>query len=265
MNGTLVHIAFDAIAWLAAGLSLVWLTRSAKIRFPAAPTGDLPYIAALVFGAGVGAVLFGTANLWLSHLPGIARSIEGAIAGAIVAVELYKRLAGVTVRTGARFALPFAVGVAVGRIGCFFSGLDDFTHGTPTTLPWGHDFGDGIMRHPVQLYESAAMAAFAAFYVMRVRRAGDPGLDPGERPARQLLEVRNDRFVIDNGFYLAVGFYGAQRFVWEFFKPYGALIGPFTLFHLLSAAIVAYAVVMIATAPTPKPTREGEQDDRAFA
>jgi prolipoprotein diacylglyceryltransferase len=97
------------------------------------------------------------------------------------------------------------------------------------------------------------------------RRAGDPGLDPGERPARQLLEVRNDRFVVDNGFYLAVGCYGAQRFVWEFFKPYGALIGPLTLFHLLSAAIVAYAVVMIATAPTPKPTREDEQDDRAFA
>jgi phosphatidylglycerol---prolipoprotein diacylglyceryl transferase len=245
MNGTLVHIAFDAIAWLAAGLSLVWLTRSAKIRFPAAPTGDLPYIAALVFGAGVGAVLFGTANLWLSHLPGIARSIEGAIFGGILAVELYKRIAGVTVRTGARFALPLAVGVAVGRIGCFFSGLDDFTHGTPTTLPWGHDFGDGIMRHPVQLYESASMAAFAAFYVWRARR--------------------NDRFVIDNGFYLAVGCYGAQRFVWEFVKPYGALVGPFTLFHLLSAAIVAYAVVMIATAPTPKPIREGEQDDRAFA
>ena len=245
MNGTLVHIIFDASAWLAAGLSLLWLTRSAKIRFPAAPTDDLPYIAALVFGAGVGAVLFGTANLWLSHLPGIARSIEGAVFGGILAVELYKRLAGVTVRTGARFALPLAVGVAVGRIGCFLSGLDDFTHGTETSLPWGYDFGDGIARHPVQLYESASMAAFAAFYVWRVHR--------------------NDRFVIDNGFYLAVGFYGAQRLVWEFFKPYGALIGPFTLFHLLSAALVAYAVVMIATAPTPKPTQEGEQDDRAFA
>ncbi len=48
---------------------------------------------------------------------------------------------------------------------------------------------------------------------------------------------RDDRFVIDNGFYLAVGFYGAQRFVWEFIKPYGALVGPFTLFHLLSAAL----------------------------
>ena len=71
--------------------------------------------------------------------------------------------------------------------------------------------------------------------------------------------------MIANGFYLAVGFYGAQRFVWEFIKPYGALIGPFTLFHLLSAAIVAYAIVMIATAPSPTPIRKDERDDRAFA
>ncbi len=245
MNGTPLHIAFDAVAWLAAGLSLFWLTKCTNVRFPAAPTGDLTFIAALIFGAGIGAVLFGTANLWLSHQAGIARSIEGAIAGAIVAVELYKRLAGISARTGARFALPLVVGVAVGRIGCFLSGVEDFTHGTPTSLPWGHDFGDGITRHPVQLYESAAMAAFALSYVIRVHR--------------------HDRFVIDNGFYLAVGFYGAQRFLWEFFKPYGTLIGSFTLFHLLSAALVAYAVVMIATAPTPRPIRKDEQDDRAFA
>ncbi len=195
----------------------------------------------LVFGAGVGAVLFGTANAWLSHQTGLARSIEGAIAGAIIAVELYKRAAGIKARTGARFALPLAVGIVFGRIGCFFAGLEDLTHGTPTELPWGHDFGDGIMRHPVQLYESAAMATFALIYIWRVRR--------------------KDRFVIDNGFYLAVGFYGAQRFIWEFIKPYGTLVGPFTLFHLLSAAIVTYAVVMIATAPA----RKDEQDDRAFA
>jgi prolipoprotein diacylglyceryltransferase len=176
----------------------------------------------------------------LSQQPGIARSIEGAIAGGIIAVELYKRAAGISARTGARFALPLAVGVAVGRIGCYLAGLDDFTYGTPTDLPWGHDFGDGILRHPVQLYESASMAAFAIIYVMRARR--------------------DDRFVIDNGFYLAVAWYGAQRFVWEFFKPYAPLIGPFTLFHLLSAAIFLYALVMIASAPTPRAA-----DDRAFA
>ena len=80
MTGTLIHIAFDAAAWVAAGASLLWLTRYAHIRFPAAPTGDLPYIAALIFGAGIGAVAFGTANLWLSGQAGIARSIEGAVA-----------------------------------------------------------------------------------------------------------------------------------------------------------------------------------------
>jgi prolipoprotein diacylglyceryltransferase len=245
MGGTLLHIVFDALAWLAAGLSLFWLVRATDVRFPPAPTRSLPYFAALVFGAGVGAVLVGTANLWLSQQTGISRSVEGGLAGAIVAVELYKRSAGISARTGARFALPLAVGVAVGRIGCFLSGIDDFTYGTPTSLPWGHDFGDGVLRHPVQLYESAAMAAFAAFYVWRVHR--------------------NDRFVIDNGFYLAVGFYGVQRFVWEFIKPYGTLIGPFTLFHFLSAALVGYAAVMIATAPRPRSIKDHEHHDRAFA
>src|ERR1041385_3672868 len=158
MDGTLLHVAFDIAAWLAAGLSLLWLTRRAKIRLPASPSYDLSYIAALAFGAGVGAVLFGTANIWLSGQAGIARSIEGAVAGGIVAIEFYKRMNGISIRTGARFALPLAVGVAVGRIGCFLAGMDDFTYGTPTTLPWGHDFGDGIARHPVQLYESLAMA-----------------------------------------------------------------------------------------------------------
>ena len=63
----------------------------------------------------------------------------------------------------------------------------------------------------------------------------------------------------------AIGFYGAQRFAWEFIKPYGMLVGPFTLFHLLSAALIAYAVVMIVTAPTPTPILKDQQNDCAFA
>src|SRR6202044_652737 len=228
MSATLVHAGFDALAWIAAVLSYRWLTRSAAVKFPPFPVADWHYTAVLVFGAGVGAVSFRNRNLWLSQAAGVARSIEGALAGGIVAVELYKRSAQITVRTGARFALPLAVGVAIGRIGCYLAGLDDFTYGTPTTLPWGHDFGDGIPRHPVQLYESAAMAAFAIFYVVAV--------------------VKRNGFVIANGFYLALGYYGLQRFVWEFLKPYGALLGPLTLFHLLSLVILSYALFMIATA-----------------
>jgi phosphatidylglycerol:prolipoprotein diacylglycerol transferase len=239
MNSVVIHGAFDVLAWLAAAAAALWLTRVEKVAFPAVTT-DLPYLAAILFGAGAGAYLFGTANMWLSGVPGIGRSIEGAVAGGIVAVELYKRAAGIHTRTGARFALPLAVGVAVGRIGCYLAGLDDFTYGTPTDLPWGHDFGDGLARHPVQLYEAGAMAGFAIVYIVAVRL--------------------RDPFVIDNGFYLAAGFYGAQRFGWEFLKPYGAVLGPLTLFHLLSLAILAYAIAMIATAPKRSPAH-----DRAVA
>lgn len=238
MQSFVIHAVFDVLAWLAAAAAGVWVTR--RVAFPVPERLRFGYLAVLLAGAALGAYAFGSANLWLSGQPGVARSIEGGIAGAILAIELYKRRTGIRSRTGARFALPFAAGVAVGRIGCFLSGLDDFTHGTPTTLPWGHDFGDGVLRHPVQLYESAAMAAFACVYVARVRKG--------------------DAFWIANGFFLAAGFYGAQRFLWEFLKPYGALVAPFTLFHVLSAAILVYAVVMIATAPKPE-----ESDERAFA
>jgi len=228
MSGAGLHTIFDVAAWCAAGLAIWWLSRRRGLQFPA-QSFQLPYLAALVFGAGFGAFLFGSLNLWLSGMPGLARSVEGALAGGIAAIELYKWTAGISVRTGARFALPLAIGIAIGRIGCYLAGLDDFTYGTPTALPWGHDFGDGISRHPVQLYESAAMAAFAAYYVVAV--------------------IRRDGFVIANGFYLVLIYYALQRFIWEFFKPYAALIGPLTLFHLLSLFILFYASVMLATAP----------------
>jgi prolipoprotein diacylglyceryltransferase len=228
MSGAVLHTLFDTAAWLAAGLATLWLSRVKEIAFPAQSLA-LPYIAALMFGAGIGAYLFGTLNLWLSGQGGIARSVEGALAGGIVAIELYKWIHGISLRTGARFALPLAVGIAIGRLGCFYAGLDDFTYGTPTALPWAHDFGDGIPRHPVQLYESAAMLGFALFYCVAV-------------------QARN-RFVIGNGFYLVLAFYGLQRFIWEFLKPYAPLVGPLTLFHLLSLVILLYAAVMLATVP----------------
>jgi phosphatidylglycerol---prolipoprotein diacylglyceryl transferase len=235
MSGAALHTIFDIAAWLAAAVAVWWLTRGRGLQFPS-QSFELPYLAVLVFGAGLGAYVFGTLNLWLSGQGGIARSVEGALAGGIVAVELYKWTHGISLRTGARFALPLAIGIAIGRIGCYLAGLDDFTYGTPTALPWGHDFGDGILRHPVQLYESVAMAAFAVFYVVAV--------------------FRHDDYVITNGFYLALAFYGLQRFVWEFLKPYGALIGPLTLFHLLSLFVFCYAVVMLATAPAARSTHE---------
>lgn len=86
----LVHSLFDLLALLAA-LAVYRLV-------PAAAPGMPPelwrlhrlYIPAAGFGAVVGAYLIGSANLWLSGIAGVARSIEGAIAGAILAIELLK-------------------------------------------------------------------------------------------------------------------------------------------------------------------------------
>jgi prolipoprotein diacylglyceryltransferase len=68
-------------------------------------------------------------------------------------VEIAKKVSGIERRTGDLFALPLCVGIAVGRVGCLLAGLTDDTYGKPTALPWAVNLGDGIGRHPVQVYE----------------------------------------------------------------------------------------------------------------
>jgi len=218
-----IHSLFDLLALLMA-LAVYRLVPVAASGVPAEPWQvHRLYIAAGAGGATIGAYLFGSANLWLSGIDGVARSIEGAIAGGIIGIEVLKWRAGVRGSTGLRLVAPLAAAIAVGRLGCFFAGLDDMTYGTPTALPWGVDFGDGVPRHPVQLYEAGVMAAFLVAFVLLLRHEGEA--------------LRR------TGFYLFVAVYALQRFGWEFLKPYGTIIGPLNLFHLLSLALVAYAVV----------------------
>src|SRR5439155_6647396 len=55
-----------------------------------------------------------------------------------------------------------------GRLACFSAGC---CFGTATDLPWGVDFGDGIPRHPTQLYESLFHAT-AAICLLAMQRHG---------------------------------------------------------------------------------------------
>jgi phosphatidylglycerol:prolipoprotein diacylglycerol transferase len=223
----LIHTLFDLLAACAAlGMTLFvynWRLKEAGRKIDSA--GPL-YGVALLAGAAIGGFGAGTLNLYLSGEPGIGRSIVGALAGAIMAVEIFKRARGIAGSTGLIFVPAFATSVVVGRWGCFRAGLSDETHGTPTTLPWGHDFGDGIPRHPVQLYESFTMLAFLVVALV--------------------LIGRRDAFFMRNGFYLLVLVYAGQRFLWEFLKPYGAVVGPFNLFHLICAGLVIYSIAMMA-------------------
>jgi phosphatidylglycerol---prolipoprotein diacylglyceryl transferase len=135
-------------------------------------------IAAAAIGAVVGAkflFLLEDPRQSLQHLSQPAllfsgKTIVGALIGGLFAVELAKRLLGVTVRTGDLFALPLCVGIAIGRVGCFLTGIDDQTAGTATSLPWGVNFGDGIRRHPTQLYEILFIILLGIFIFAVSRR-----------------------------------------------------------------------------------------------
>ena len=91
------------------------------------------------------------------------KTIVGGLLGGWIAVEITKRIRGIHSRTGDLFAVPLCIGIAVGRIGCLLAGLADDTYGTPTSLPWAINFGDGIPRHPTQLYEILFLLALIPF------------------------------------------------------------------------------------------------------
>lgn len=110
----------------------------------------------------------------LAYLMG-GKTIVGALIGALFAVEALKLHLGITARTGDLFAIPLCVGIAIGRIGCFLTGLDDHTCGVATGLPWGVNFGDRVLRHPVQLYESLGAVALGLFLWSRSARPHDEG------------------------------------------------------------------------------------------
>lgn len=221
------HLAFDALAWSGGGMTGVMLYRwrLKEITAAVARVADAPYFTCLAIGAFAGAYLSGSFTFWSQGVFAIAHSVVGALVGGIAGVEVYKLARGIRMSTGIIFVGPFAVGVAIGRWGCFFAGLQDATYGTPTSLPWGVDLGDGIARHPVQLYESLSMLLFVIAFVIGLGRGA--------------------RWATAHGFYWLAIAYGVQRFAWEFLKPYPPLLGPFNHFQLACAALVVYGVVMM--------------------
>ena len=102
------------------------------------------------------------------------KTIVGALLGGLIAVETWKRFAGVTRSTGDAFVVPLCVGIVIGRLGCLSAGIADGTHGLPTTAWWGWTLGEDVPRHPVRLLEigyALLLAVILARY--RGEREGD--------------------------------------------------------------------------------------------
>ena len=159
-----IHTAF-AYAGMAVGAALWRRAMRQQQRGGALAPGNFGVLVGLLLGAAIGNKL-----VFLIERPDVAltiwrggalmfpgQSIVGGLLGGLIGVEIAKKLTGQAPSTGDAMVLPIAVGLAIGRVGCFLAGLHDDTYGLPTTLPWGVDFGDGVARHPTQLYEIAVV------------------------------------------------------------------------------------------------------------
>ncbi|MCZ8216604.1 MAG: prolipoprotein diacylglyceryl transferase, partial [Cyclobacteriaceae bacterium] len=81
------------------------------------------------------------------------KSIMGGLFGGLLGVEISKAIINEKHSSGDLFTFPIIVGIIIGRIGCFLSGIKEFTYGNETDFITGMDLGDGLARHPISLYE----------------------------------------------------------------------------------------------------------------
>jgi prolipoprotein diacylglyceryltransferase len=135
------------------------------------------------------------------------KTIVGGLVGGLIAVELIKRYTRVRSSTGALYAIPITIGIAIGRVGCFLTGLSDNTYGTATSLPWGIDFGDHISRHPTQLYEIVFLLGLVPILYLLLRSVSDSGRT-------------SHVFVSADVFKFFMVAYLSFRFLCDFIKPY---------------------------------------------
>ncbi len=243
-----MRLTFDPSLFWAGALvaALAWAVLSAKRSALDERTVYWAGVIGLLFGIWGGHLLgilyYGTDGrpfAWLRIWSGGMAQYGGLIAGAL-AVTLFLKARHIPFFAYSDTLIPsVALGVAIGRIGCFFNG-DDF--GTRSTLPWAVRFPSGteayadhfnrgwigpgdtfsLPVHPVQLY--ATIFWLALFFALVYWKSPLPG---------EKLAI----FTIGHGF---------GRCVEQFFRgDFQPILGPFSLTQLISAALVLTGISLL--------------------
>jgi phosphatidylglycerol---prolipoprotein diacylglyceryl transferase len=165
----------------------------------------------IIIGATFGAFLFSRVVGALENPPTLInskhillylyanKSIVGGLLGALLVVEITKKIIHEKTSSGDLFTYPLILAMMIGRVGCFSSGLSEETYGVATNSFLGIDLGDGLYRHPVTLYEIGFLGLLWAVLV---------GI---ERKVRLVNGYRFQFFMIA---------YLTFRFLLDFLKPH---------------------------------------------
>lgn len=205
------HVLFETLSYFIGFRVYLWTRCPSQMS----KLVSLQILAGTILGAALGAKLL----FWLEdpaatweqlsqgHLLWGGKTIVGGLLGGLIGVELTKRLVGWKSSTGDDFVYPLILGIAIGRIGCFLTGLDDHTYGIATTWVTGVDFGDGILRHPTQLYEIAFLIMLAILLI------------PLYHQSRGQIQAAGTGYVSGRMFQWFMAGYLLFRFTIEFIKP----------------------------------------------
>ncbi|MFZ6769463.1 prolipoprotein diacylglyceryl transferase family protein [Undibacterium sp. Di26W] len=170
-----IHFVFEWLA-IAIGVQVYRQQRVGQRQSGMLSPGHYGVIIGCISGAAIG----NKAAFWMeypqllndvsSNLNSLVsgQSIVGGLLGGLLGVEIAKAILSQTQSTGDNFVLPLMIGTVIGRVGCLLAGLNDGTYGNATSLPWGIDFGDGIERHPTQIYDMLFVLVWGA-YLLRCR------------------------------------------------------------------------------------------------
>ncbi len=224
------HQVLELVAY-AAGFQLYLYLRR---RWPRGPAMSIEQTAWVLIGVIFGALIGAKVLAWVESFPLYwahrgdwriligGKTIVGAMLGGWVGVEIAKRRLGIGHPSGDIYVFPVILGMCIGRVGCFLEGLPDQTYGIVTSLPWGVDFGDGIRRHPTQLYEIVFLLLLAGVFLWRMKTGRQRG-------------CMFSQFVFG---------YMAFRLAIEFIKPrYTLPIVPLSAIQLASLAGMAYGLL----------------------
>ena len=167
----------------------------------------------VILGGRLGYCLFYQPEYYLTHPAALfavwegGMSAHGGIIGVIIVMILFARMKKMPFLTVSDFVVPLVpLGLMFGRIGNFINGE---LWGRPASLdlPWAMIFpqaGDGIPRHPSQLYESFGEGLLLFLLLWFISRK--------PRPAGLVSGV------------FCFG-YGAARFIVEYFREPDAFLG----------------------------------------
>lgn len=152
-----VHFVCETLSYFVGYRYYVWLRKNTHDSI--SNENRLIIFIGAAFGAFIGSHMVGILEnpTLLKHLNLVYfmgnKTIAGGMVGGLIGVELTKKRIGITASSGDLMVYPLILAMIIGRTGCFLAGLEDGTYGIVSNLPWAINFGDGVYRHPTNLYE----------------------------------------------------------------------------------------------------------------